>query len=55
VGGIRELVGRLGKELPGPPCVFLTGGAAPAVAGLLAADAAFVPDLTLGGIALVAG
>jgi type III pantothenate kinase len=34
------------------PQVFLTGGAAASVAQLLAADAQYVPDLTLGGIAI---
>jgi pantothenate kinase type III len=43
------------KSAPDPlPQVFLTGGAAASVAPLLAADAQYVPDLTLGGIALTA-
>jgi type III pantothenate kinase len=52
VGGIRELIGRMAKVDSEPPQIFLSGGAAPAVAGLLASDARFVPHLTLGGIAL---
>lgn len=35
-----------------PPQVFLTGGAAPAVARLLMPDAQYLPDLTLQGVAL---
>jgi type III pantothenate kinase len=55
VGAMRELTSRLSAGLPAPQ-VFLTGGAAPAVAHLLAASdgrsANYVPHLTLGGIAL---
>ena len=55
VGAMRELVSRLGAGT-GSPQVFLTGGAASAVASLIANDAgepaAYVPHLTLGGIAL---
>jgi len=55
VGAMRELVSRLGAGLPAPQ-VFLTGGAAPAVASLLSNEAgepaAYVPHLTLGGVAL---
>jgi type III pantothenate kinase len=54
VGGARELIARLSAESPAPAQVFLTGGAAPAVAGLLAPDAHYVPHLVLGGIALTA-
>ena len=54
VGGIRELVGRLNELEPVPARLFLSGGAAPAVAGLLSATAMYVPHLTLGGIALAA-
>jgi pantothenate kinase type III len=37
------------------PRVLLTGGAAPAVAGLLETAAEDVPDLVLRGLAIVAG
>ncbi|HEX4130468.1 MAG TPA: type III pantothenate kinase [Pirellulales bacterium] len=53
VGGVRTLI-----ELFSPPSsrpeVFLTGGAAPSVAPLLAADARHEPNLVLSGIALAA-
>jgi type III pantothenate kinase len=57
IGAARELIARMsgvGSD-PSPqasPQVFLTGGAAASVAHLLAADAQYVPDLTLGGIAI---
>ena len=54
VGAIRQLVAELTKSLPGEPDVFLTGGAGPAVAGLLGPSARHVPHLTLAGIALAA-
>jgi pantothenate kinase type III len=54
VGGARELIHRMSEGLSEPPQVFLTGGAAPSVAHLLAADAQYVPHLVLGGIALAA-
>lgn len=54
VGGVREVVQRLRGELAVEPQVYLTGGAAPSVAPLIAADAAYVPHLVLGGIALTA-
>lgn len=54
VGGVKELIDRLGSNQSLPPQVFLTGGAAPAVAGLLTPSAVYVPHLTLGGIALAA-
>jgi type III pantothenate kinase len=52
VGAIRELVERLtgGAEAD----VFLTGGAAPAVAQLLGPAARYIPHLTLAGITLAA-
>jgi type III pantothenate kinase len=57
VGAIRELVKQY-SAVGGDPQVFLTGGAAPAVAELLVdgqgARATYVPELTLGGIALTA-
>jgi len=54
VGGVRELITRLSAELPRRPRVFLTGGAAPSVARLLAHDAEYVAHLTLAGIAITA-
>ena len=39
---------------PGPPQVFLTGGAGQSVAELLGPNARYVPNLTLAGIALAA-
>lgn len=54
VGGIRELIARLG-QVAGSPCdVLLSGGAAPAVAGLLGDSARYVPHLVLAGLALSA-
>lgn len=53
VGGVRELISRLSADQASLQ-VILTGGAAPAVAGLLAADAIYVPHLVLGGIAITA-
>jgi type III pantothenate kinase len=55
VGAIRQLVGELTKSLPGEPDVFLTGGAGPAVAGLLGRLARHVPHLTLAGIVSATG
>jgi type III pantothenate kinase len=55
VGAIRQLVGELTNSLPGEPDVFLTGGAGPAVAGLLGRFARHVPHLTLAGIVLATG
>ncbi len=54
VGGVRELIARLTADAGAEVQVFLTGGAAPAVAGLLTADALYVPHLVLSGIALTA-
>lgn len=54
VGGVRHLIELFRRDAPGTPRVFLTGGAAPAVAGLLAENAAYEPHLTLAGIALTA-
>jgi type III pantothenate kinase len=53
VGAIRELIGRLTDGGPSRQ-VFLSGGAAASVAGLLSAEAVYVPHLTLSGIALTA-
>ena len=57
VGAIRELACRLSAGLSPPPDVFITGGASPHVAELLAAHGELlvrhVPHLVLAGIALV--
>jgi type III pantothenate kinase len=55
VGGIRELIGKLGESISGEyakPEVFLTGGAAPSVAQQLDPTARYVEHLVLSGIAL---
>ena len=54
VGAIRQLLEILPDRSAGPSDVFLTGGAGPAVAGLLGDTARHVPHLTLAGIALTA-
>ena len=54
VGAIRQLIDELTGNLGSDPEIFLTGGAGPAVAKLLAASARHVPHLTLAGIALEA-
>ncbi|MEX0714120.1 MAG: type III pantothenate kinase [Pirellulales bacterium] len=54
VGGIRQLIELLSASQPAGCQIYLTGGAAPAVAGLLAPSARFEPHLTLAGIALSA-
>jgi type III pantothenate kinase len=54
VGGVRQLIELLGRQLARLPQVFLTGGAAPAVAHLIAADAQYQAHLVLSGIALTA-
>jgi type III pantothenate kinase len=54
IGGVRHLIELLGAPLANPPQVFLTGGAAPAVARLISQEAIYVPHLVLGGIALTA-
>ncbi|HEX4149825.1 MAG TPA: type III pantothenate kinase [Pirellulales bacterium] len=54
VGGVRQLIELLGRQLAGPPQIFLTGGAAPAVAHLIAAEAQYQAHLVLSGIALAA-
>jgi type III pantothenate kinase len=52
VGGIRHLIDLMSGG--GAPQVYLTGGAAASVAGLIAPDAQYLPHLTLAGIALAA-
>jgi type III pantothenate kinase len=54
VGGARQLIELLSSSVQGNMEIYLTGGAAPAVAGLLAPSAVYVPHLTLAGIALAA-
>ncbi len=54
IGGARELIARLEEQAGGDAQVFLTGGAASSVAGLLRPDARFEPHLVLAGIALAA-
>ncbi|HEV3341649.1 MAG TPA: type III pantothenate kinase [Pirellulales bacterium] len=54
VGGIRHLIDLMSAAATAAPQVYLTGGAAPSVARLIAPDAAYVPHLTLAGIALAA-
>ncbi|HUY92510.1 MAG TPA: type III pantothenate kinase [Pirellulales bacterium] len=54
VGGVKQLIELLGGSITGEPAIFLTGGAAPAVAGLLSQSARYEPHLTLAGIALAA-
>lgn len=53
VGGIRRLIEELSATCGGSPQVYLTGGAAPSVAPLIAPGTAYYPHLTLAGIALV--
>jgi type III pantothenate kinase len=57
IGAARELVGQLAGDSVEPE-IFLTGGAGPLFAGVLAAQSArppqFIPHLTLAGIALAA-
>lgn len=54
VGGVKQLIELLGDSIAGTPDIFLTGGAAPVVAGLLSPSARYEPNLTLAGIALAA-
>ncbi|MEX0937975.1 MAG: type III pantothenate kinase [Pirellulales bacterium] len=53
VGAMRELVHQLSQDQSRKPEIFLTGGAAPAVAERFGPDAQYVPHLVLAGIALV--
>ncbi|MBS0209504.1 MAG: type III pantothenate kinase [Planctomycetes bacterium] len=54
IGGVRHLIELLSAQGKATPEVFLTGGAAPGVAKLIAPSARFEPTLVLGGIALAA-
>lgn len=55
IGAARELIVRLGDNTAADPQVFLTGGAAASVAGLLAPGAVYLPHLVLSGVALAVG
>jgi type III pantothenate kinase len=55
IGGVRHLLDLLRETVGQTPAVFLTGGAAPVVAPLIAPGARYVPHLVLAGIALTAG
>lgn len=54
VGGARHLINLMSTATTGDPQVYLTGGAAPAVADLIWPAAKYVQHLTLAGIALMA-
>jgi type III pantothenate kinase len=51
VGAVREIVKRVAHDLACPPQVFVTGGDAQRLAGCIATDARYVPELVLIGIA----
>lgn len=53
VGGIRRLIEELSATCGAAPQVYLTGGAAPSVAALIAPGTTYYPHLTLAAIALV--
>lgn len=54
VGGIRRLIEELSTKVSGEPAVYLTGGAAPGVAKLIAPGTTYHPHLTLAAIGLIA-
>jgi type III pantothenate kinase len=54
VGGIRRLIEELSSTGEGEPHIYLTGGAAPSVAPLIAPGTTYHPHLTLAAIAVVA-
>jgi type III pantothenate kinase len=54
VGAVREIVHRVQTDLDQQPHVFVTGGDARRLAGFVAEDARFVPDLVLAGIVFTA-
>jgi type III pantothenate kinase len=57
LGAINELVRRAAEQIPGEPEVYLTGGAAPAFAGLIelaGQPARHVPHLVLAGLRIAA-
>ncbi|HJT32259.1 MAG TPA: type III pantothenate kinase [Pirellulales bacterium] len=54
IGGVRHLIELLEAHVGSPAQIFLTGGAAAAVAKLVSPHAVYHPHLTLAGIALAA-
>jgi type III pantothenate kinase len=54
VGGVKQLIELLSAQVAGEPSIYLTGGAAPSIAGLLSDSAQYVPHLTLAGIVITA-
>ena len=54
IGGVRHLIELFAIHIQAQPQIFLTGGAAAAVAGLVSPEAVYHPHLTLAGIALAA-
>lgn len=54
VGGVKQLIELFGRHAGSEPEVFLTGGAAPSVAGLLGGNVRFETNLVPAGIALAA-
>jgi type III pantothenate kinase len=54
VGGVKQLIELFGRHAGSEPEVFLTGGAAPSVAGLLGGNARFEANLVPAGISLAA-
>ncbi len=52
VGAVREMVGRLSRELESPPQLFLAGGDASKLAPFLGETDRIIPELVLAGIAL---
>lgn len=54
VGAARELVSHISAGLETPPQLYVTGGAAAALAPRLSPSARYVPHLCLSGVALIA-
>ncbi len=52
IGGVKELVARLAEEIGQTPEVFVTGGAAKDITGLINSQAEYIPNLVLSGIVL---
>jgi type III pantothenate kinase len=52
VGAVREIVGRVAREVGHQPQVFVTGGDLARLAPLVGDDTQFVPNLVLAGIAI---
>ena len=55
VGGVRQLVELLTREVGGEPDLFLTGGSSASMAKFVSPTATHVELLNLAGIAVVAG